>query len=190
LVRRRLRQDLVDPGAMLATIHELDSGLRIGLRLTRPSDAPRVRAFLERLSADTRLKRFFMSTPTIDEKSVNHFTFYNPRERIVVAATAPLAGVEEIIGLADIALVETGVAELGIVVDDEHQRHGVGGALIEAVASLAAAHGATHLRAELLDHNRPMIRLLERFGRTVQTMEDGHIVALTRLPLRRGRRAA
>lgn len=175
---------------MLATIHELDSGLRIGLRLARPSDAPRVRAFLERLSRETRLKRFFMAMPEIDERTVNHFTFYNPRERIVVAATAPLAGVEEVIGLADIALVDTGVADLGIVIDDEHQGQGVGTALIEAVASLAAAHGATHIRAEMLDHNRPMRRLLERLGRTVQTMEDGHVLAYTRLPLRSERRAA
>jgi RimJ/RimL family protein N-acetyltransferase len=175
---------------MLATVHELRSGLRIGLRLTRPSDAPRVRSFLERLSPDTRVKRFFMAMPEIEERTVNHFTFYNPRERVVVAATAPLAGVEEVIGIADIALVDTGVAELGIVVDDEHQGEGVGGALIEAVASLAAAHGATHLRAELLEHNRAMIRLLERLGRTVQTMEEGHILAYTRLPLRAERRAA
>jgi acetyltransferase len=175
---------------MLATVHDLDKGLRIGLRLTRPSDAPRVRAFLERLSRDTRQKRFFMAMPEVNERTVHYFTFYNPRERIVVAATAPLAGVEEIVGVADIALVDTGVAELGIVVDDEHQRQGVGGALIEAIASLAAAHGATHLRAELLDHNRPMIRLLERLGRTVQTVENGHILAYTRLPLRGDRRAA
>jgi acetyltransferase len=175
---------------MLGTIHELPSGLRIGLRLTRPSDAPRVRAFLERLSADTRRKRFFMAMPHVGERTVAHFTFYNPRERIVLAATAPLAGIEEIIGLADIALVDTGVAELGIVVDDEHQRSGVGGALIEAASSLAATSGATHLKAEMLDHNRPMVRLLERLGHTVQTMEDGHIRAYTRLPLRADRRAA
>lgn len=175
---------------MLAGVHELDSGLRIGLRLTRPSDAPRVRAFLERLSSETRVKRFFMAMPEIEERTVTHFTFYNPRERIVVAATAPLAGVEEVIGLADIALVDTGVAELGIVVDDEHQKRGVGGALLEAVSSLAAAAGATHLRAELLEHNKPMIRLLERLGRTVQTMQDGHVLAYTRLPLRAERRAA
>lgn len=190
MVRRRLRQDLLDPGAMLGTVHELDGGLHIGLRLTRPSDAPRVRAFLERLSPEARLKRFFMAMPEIEERTVNHFTFYNPRERIVLAATAPLAGIEEIVGIADIVLVDTGVAELGIVVDDEHRGRGIGRALIEAVASFAAANGATHLRAELLDHNVPMLRLLQRLGRTVQTMEHGHILAYTRLPLRGERRAA
>jgi GNAT superfamily N-acetyltransferase len=175
---------------MLATLHELDSGLRIGLRLTRPSDAPRVRSFLERLSPDARLKRFFVALPEIDERTVHHFTFYNPRERLVVAATAPVAGVEAIVGLADIALVDTGVGELGIVVDDDHQGQGIGRALIEAAASLAAAHGATHLRAELLDHNEPMMRLLQHLGRTVQTVEDGRVLAYTRLPLRAERHAA
>jgi RimJ/RimL family protein N-acetyltransferase len=175
---------------MLATIHELPSGLRIGLRLTRPSDAPRVRSFLERLSPETRLKRFFMAMPECDERTVSHFTFYNPRERIVIAATAPVAGVEAIVGMTDIALVDTGVADLGIVVDDEHQGQGVGQALIEAASSLAASHGATHLRAEMLDHNAPMLRLMQRLGRTVQTFEDGHILAYTRLPLRAERTRA
>jgi RimJ/RimL family protein N-acetyltransferase len=175
---------------MLATLHELDGGLRIGLRLMRPSDAPRVRSFLERLSPDARLKRFFASMPEIDERTVQHFTFYNPRERLVLAATAPVAGVEAIVGLADIALVDTGVGELGIVVDDDHQGQGIGRALIEAAASLAASHGATHLRSELLDHNEPMMRLLQRLGSTVQTVEDGHVLAYTRLPLRAERRAA
>jgi RimJ/RimL family protein N-acetyltransferase len=127
---------MLDPGAMLGTIHELASGLRISIRLTRPSDAPRVRAFLERLSPEARLTRFLVPMPEIEESTVNHFTFYNPRERLVLAATAPLAGVEEIVGMADIVLVDTGVAELGVVVDDEHQGQGVGRALTEAVASL------------------------------------------------------
>jgi acetyltransferase len=181
---------MLDPGGMLGNIHELPGGLRVSLRLTRPSDAPRVRAFLERLSRETRLRRFLMAMPEIEERTVNHFTFYNPRERVVLAATAPLAGVEEIVGIADIALVDTGVAELGVVVDDEHQGQGVGRALTEAVASFAAAHGATHVRADMLEHNQPMLRLLEGLGRTVQTMEDGHILAYTRLPLRGERRAA
>jgi len=99
---RRPNRDLTDPGAMLGTLHELAGGLRIGLRLTRPSDAPRVRAFLERLSPETRLRRFLVATPEIEERQVQLFTFYNPRERLVLAATAPVEGAEEIIGLADV----------------------------------------------------------------------------------------
>jgi len=42
----------------------------------------------------------------------------------------------------------------------------------------------------MLDHNRAMARLLQRLGHTVQTVEDGHVLAYTRLPLRTDRRAA
>ena len=52
------RQDLIDPGAMLASTHELDDGSRVRLRLTRPTDLPKIEVFLEGLSADTRARRF------------------------------------------------------------------------------------------------------------------------------------
>jgi RimJ/RimL family protein N-acetyltransferase len=91
--------------------------------------------------------------------------------------------------LADVGLAETGVAELGILVDEEHQGHGVGEALGESLARLAASYGATHLRAEMLDHNEPMLRLMQRLGKTVETVEDGHRLVYTRLPMR-ARRAA
>jgi hypothetical protein len=63
--------------------------------------------------------------------------------------------------------------------------------LSEAVASVALQRGATRLKAEMLDGNRPMVRLLERLGRTVRTVEDGRSVAYTRLRQSgRGRSAA
>ncbi|MGZ4202671.1 MAG: N-acetyltransferase family protein, partial [Thermoleophilaceae bacterium] len=76
-----------------------------------------------------------------------------------------------------------------IVVDEEHQRQGVGEALLESLARLAATYGATHLKAEMLDYNEPMLRLMQDLGHTVETVEDGHRIAYTRLPLR-ARRAA
>src|SRR2546421_205308 len=81
--------------------------------------------------------------------------------------------------------VAPGLAEIGIVVDDENQGRGLGKVLSEAVASLALQRGATRLKAEMLDGNAPMLRLLERLGRTVRTVEDGRSVAYTRLSQRR-----
>lgn len=120
---------------------------------------------------------------------MRHFTFYDPRERLVVAATVPQAGVEELVGLADVVLLETGLAELAVVVGDQHQALGVGTLLAEAIASLSAQQGATHVKAEVLGENRAMIRLMERLGPTMRSVEDGTSVAYTRLP-ERTRRAA
>ncbi len=178
-----------DPGTLLSTVHTVGSELRVRLRLARPSDAQRLQEFLDGLSADSRHRRFFVSTPRISETLVRHFTFYDPRERLVVAAVTMVDHREQIVGLADVALVETGMAELGLVVGDELQGEGIGKLLTEAIAALAARQGATHLRAELLEGNEPMQALLRRIGRTVQTVEDGVSVAITRLPATR-RRAA
>jgi acetyltransferase len=175
---------LTDSGTLLATAHSLDGGLRARLRLTRPSDARSVRAFLERLSPETRQRRFLSPMPRVTRGVVDHFTFYDPRERLVLAATTLGEGGEEVIGLGDVSFVSTGIAEIGLVVVEEHQDRGIGGLLTEAIASLALARGATHLKAEMLDSNPAVLALLGEIGRTVRTIEDGRSVAYTKLPAR------
>jgi RimJ/RimL family protein N-acetyltransferase len=174
----------VDAGALLAATHELSDGTRARLRLARPSDVPRVRGFLEALSPETRRLRFFTPMPSISESTVRHFTFYDPRERLVVAALGSVHGREEIVGLADVSLHETGLGELGIVVSDAFQHKGVGRLLIEAAASLSLRRGATHLKAECLDENTPMLKLMRGLGTTMVEAGQGHVVAHTRLPAR------
>ena len=181
---------LVDPGALLASTHELADGTRVRLRLTRPSDAALVRDFLERLSPESRTRRFLSPMPVVPESTIRHFTFYDPRERVTLAATKPLDGTECIVGLADAAFLETGLAEIGIVVADDHQGAGLGACLSEAVASFAIKRGATHLKAQMLAGNAPMLRLFERLGRTVRTMEDGTSTAYVRLRADRRRTRA
>jgi GNAT superfamily N-acetyltransferase len=175
---------------MLSKTHELDDGARVRLRLTRPSDARLVRSFFERLSPETLASRFLASAPEVPDSTVRHFTFYDPRERLSLAATMPIDGSEQIVGLADAAFLATGLAEVGVVVQDENQGQGLGKVLSEAVASVALQRGASRLKVEMLDGNPAMLRLLERLGRTVRTVEDGRSVAYTRLQHGRRRRAA
>jgi GNAT superfamily N-acetyltransferase len=160
---------------MLSATHELDDGSRVRLRLTRPTDLARIEAFLGRLRQESLVRRF---------------AFSDPRERLTLAATRPGEGGEEIIGLADVALQPAGIAEIGVVVDDESQGVGLGKRLSEAVATLAIQRGATHLKAELREDHEAMMQLLHRLGRTVSTIEDGTTVAYTRLPAARARNVA
>lgn len=184
-----ITERLVDPGTLMATTHAAGGDLRVRLRLTRPSDGPAVRSFLERLSPETRNRRFLHAMPHVPETIVHRFTFYDPRRRLVVVATSFEAGAHEIVGLADVAHLETGLAEIAVVVDDNRQGRGVGKLLTEATAALAIQQGATHLKADLLEHNAAMLRLMERLGRTTRTYHDGVAAVFTRLPTR-GRRAA
>jgi hypothetical protein len=91
---------------LLASTYELPDGTRVRLRLARPTDLPLVYDFLGRLWPDE----------PIDPDVLRYFTFYDPRERKVVAATLPAEGSERIVGLADCELVVEddldGLAEL------------------------------------------------------------------------------
>jgi len=184
MARRTTDTRLADSGTLLATTHRLDGGLQVRLRLTRPNDARCVREFLERLAPETRQRRFLSPMPRVTQAVVDHFTFYDPRERLVIAATMPGAGGEEVVGLGDVSFVATGIAEIGMVVEEEHQSHGIGRLLAEAIASLALSRAATHLKAEMLDSNPAVLKLLGSIGRTVRTIEDGRAVAYAKLPAR------
>jgi hypothetical protein len=110
----------MDPGALLATTHDA-GGLRVKLRLARPSDALRLRGFLE------------SHAPRLASRA-REFTLYDPRERLVVVATAPLEGVEEIVGLAD--LRAPAVRRPLVVVDDRAPSHAVRRLLRQAAGAL------------------------------------------------------
>lgn len=179
-----------DPGTLLATTHALPTGERVQLRLTRPSDVSLVESFLAGLSPATRQLRFFSASPEVPPRMVRHFTFYDPRERIVIAAILQVEGYPRIVGLGDLAVLETGLAELGLVVDDDLQGRGLGSLVGEALAWLAAQRGATHVKAEMLEHHPAMARVMARVGTTVRTVEDGHPVVYARLDGLRAHRAA
>jgi GNAT superfamily N-acetyltransferase len=128
-----------------------------------------------------------------DHSLVDHreLTFYDPRRRLVVAAAAPGPGSpEEIVGVADVELMETGLAQISLLVDDEHQTKGIGRLMSEAIAHMAVQRGATHLRASLAQPNPAIEALLERIGPTVRVVEGGQTSAYTRLPALAGRRVA
>lgn len=169
------------PGALIGTVSVVD-GLRIGLRLARPSDTPRVRAFLERLSPETRRRRFGMPQPKVSASLVRHFTFPDPRRRMIVVATAPLEGTERMVGMADAAFVRPELAEIAFVVADELQGRGVGHLLAEAASALAARRGAKRLKADISGGGAAALAVMRGLGPTVSSWEDGSTVAYTTVP--------
>lgn len=183
---------LADPGALLATVHQLDSGLMVRLRLTRPSDRDRVGAFLADLSDESLHARFGPGGPSPADRDA--LTYYHPLERVVIAAAAA-PGLDDtpgeaIVGIVDISLHATGVADLGMLVHDDHQTQGIGRLMSEVAAQTAIQRGATHLRADMPQDNPVIVNLLKRIGPTVKVLERDLVAAYTHLPALRRRSAA
>jgi hypothetical protein len=106
---------------MLASTHELHDGSRVRLRLTRPTDVGKIESFLG------------------DSVGARRLAFYDPRERLFVAASMPGAGGEEIVGIAEAVLQDGRPAEVGTFLLDELADAGLGELLAGVVASLSAS---------------------------------------------------
>jgi hypothetical protein len=108
---------LLDLGALLATSYSLADGSRVRIRLARPTDLPLVAEFLAGDAAPS-------------DELLRRFTFYDPRERVVLAATMLDGGQERIVALGDAAFDD--MPE--VVVDDDMERRGVADLMADAVA--------------------------------------------------------
>ena len=108
----------LDLGALLATSYEIEGDRRVRLRLARPSDVPLVTEFLAGGSGGA------------PRELVRRFTFYDPRERVVLAATMLADGRERIVALGDAAF--TDLPE--VVLDDELEDTALADLMTEAVA--------------------------------------------------------
>ena len=115
--------------ALLAETHALPDGNRVRLRLTRPSDADLVHDFLERVAASSELR-------------VRHLTFYDPRRRLVLAATLPVDGRECIVGMVDAAFHRGGERTVEVLTPAEPRDEALEELLRSAGDSLAERHAA------------------------------------------------
>ena len=69
-----------------------------------------------------------------------------------------------VVALASCRAVDEGVAELGILVEDEWQRRGVGGDLLGELVAYAARTGLRALQAQVLAEQPWIVGLLRRHG--------------------------
>jgi hypothetical protein len=117
--------DGVDPGALLARTYELPAGPRVRLRLARRSDRRGLGELLE--------QRGIEPSPLELERLVR----YDPRRRLSICATAPIAGTETVVGVGTIELAGP-EAEPDTLVVDERLTEGLGELLRAALVSRAA----------------------------------------------------
>jgi acetyl coenzyme A synthetase (ADP forming)-like protein len=152
----------------------LRDGSTARVRVTDAGDASRVGDFLRLLSPDSRALRF---CGAVSEQSL-------PREaeRLVGAAggavglVATVGGAGRIIGHAmfvGLGGVNSEVAEVALVIADEHQGQGLGTILLGQLAQIAAGHGVRSFTADVLAHNRRMLHAFRESGFPVTITSDG-----------------
>jgi RimJ/RimL family protein N-acetyltransferase len=138
-------------------------GEPITIREIRADDHERLRDHHERLSPESRYRRFLAAKPRLSAADARYLVEVDGCDHFALVATVPDGGAERIVAVARyIRLPENReVAELAIVVNDDFQGQGMGADLIRRLADAAVQRGVRRFRATMLSDNLAIHRLLE-----------------------------
>lgn len=149
-------------------------------RSARPEDCDAVRAFLERLSPDSRWLRYHAPAPLIRGWMVDAVVKADHEHREALIALMN----DTIVGVAEWGRIDTDdpVADVGVVVDECCRRRGIARELLTRLAASGRAHGIETFEATVLSTNRPTIALTQSVAPLRTVTFDGPTIAVT-IPL-------
>jgi nucleotide-binding universal stress UspA family protein/GNAT superfamily N-acetyltransferase len=161
------------------TTLRLGDGTRVHVRPIRPDDREAVAAGFERLSPESRYRRFFSPVPHLTSRELDYLTQVDHHDHEALVATD-----EEGKGIAVARFVRVGddVAEPAIVVADDWQRRGLARGLLDALAQRAREEGVHHFRAPVLATNEAAIRVRSGLGETTRTPLGREVELTVALP--------
>lgn len=139
-----------------------------GSILIRPAtldDTDRMLDFSSRLSRRTIAFRMLGPVVMMDRETTARFLDTDHHDRLVLFATLD----DDVIGVADYTRSQPGSdrAAIGFIIDDSHQRRGLGGLLLEHLAAAARDRSIAVFEADVLADNVAMQRTLQSSGYSV-----------------------
>lgn len=144
----------------------LRDGTLVVIRPILASDVVRVRDGFERLSPESRYRRFMSVVDELSDEQVHHLTNVDHEDHMAWVALDPLDPGRRGLGVARYVRVvnEPSVAEAAVTVVDPHQGRGLGSVLLGVLALSALRNGIRTFRAFVLQANAPMLAILRDLG--------------------------
>jgi GNAT superfamily N-acetyltransferase len=162
----------------------LPDGAELLVRPIRPSDKRLLAEGFERLSPESRYRRFFRPLDSLSQRDLEYLTEIDHHDHEALVATHPGSG--ELVGVTRyVRGPEPHQAEVSVAVGDPWQRRGVATLLLERLTERARAAGITHFVALVLRENREAISMLEHLvpGHAgPRSSASGHLELLIELP--------
>jgi GNAT superfamily N-acetyltransferase len=152
------------PEATRTLSTRLDDGREVHVRPLRALDRDAYLETFERVGAESRYLRFFGPKPTLTPSEVRYFTEVDHHDHEALVAYDALSGAG--LGVARFIRDRTDptLADIGMLVVDAAQGHGVGTALLRRLMERAREEGIERFRGDVLEQNRPMLAMLRRGG--------------------------
>lgn len=162
---------------------EIRDGSEVDLRPIQPDDKEALADAFDRLSAESRYRRFFAPLNRLSATDLRYLTEldHSNHEAIVAfdSATDETAGVARYVRSP-----EPTIAEVAVTVIDDWQGRGLATALLERLVERAREEGITHFVAVILEENEAAIELFESLAANEPSprRKDGNLELLIELP--------
>jgi len=159
----------------------LEDGTDVQLRLLRPEDRDRLRRGFQKLSEETRYRRFLGPKSKLTDRELEYLVDIDQVNHIAIAAESidanrdPVeAGLARAVRLHDVR----SAAEAAVTVADELQALGLGRILLDRLVDASKEREIDTFRATLFAQNQPMQRLLREVGDARIIEREGPVVTL------------
>jgi acetyl coenzyme A synthetase (ADP forming)-like protein len=150
----------------------LRDGTTAHIRPARPEDQAALRAFFERLSPESRRRRFFSASLPGPELLASLCDSSDPRSALTLLVTRAGDGPALIIATGSYLAKNNHTAEVAFAVEEELHGKGLGTLLLERLALLAVRHGFTRFWAVTHADNRAMLSVFRDSGFAVEERTD------------------
>lgn len=172
--------------ARRTTVVALRDGTRVQLRPIVPEDKANLVAGFERLSAESRYRRFMAPIEELSAEMLAHLTEIDYVDHFawiafdIDAPGRPGVGVARYVRMPG----EPDVAEAAVTVIDDYHGRGLGTILLEALGAVALENGIRRFRGYALGENVPLRELLEPLGARIEHDSPGVVRLEVDLPPR------
>jgi RimJ/RimL family protein N-acetyltransferase len=162
---------------------QLRDGEQIVVRPIRPDDRAELAAGMDRLSPESRYRRFFTPASQLSASQLRYLTEVDHHDHEALVAVQPETG--HGIGVARFVRspADRELAEVAVAVADSWQGRGVATALLDRLTERARDEGIRRFSAEILAENQPMLELIDEVGQvTVKHRDHGSLEVEVELP--------
>lgn len=143
---------------------ELRDGSHGELRVLRPSDRAELYAAFQRLSPESRYRRFFTDQVDLSPEMLDYLTQLDGYDHFAIVAHRPSLDLKSDVGIGVARFIrnkrEPHIAEAAITVTDEAQGLGLGRLLLTRLREAALEREVTVFRTSLLGTNDAMAKLV------------------------------
>jgi RimJ/RimL family protein N-acetyltransferase len=161
----------------------LKDGRRILFRPITPDDKELLRVGVERLSPESRYRRFFSPIAHLSDDQLAYLTEIDYLDHFAwIGVLGDAEGEGVAVGRWVRDPDQRDSAEAAVTVADDFQGQGIGSALLVLLARTAIERGLKRFTLEVLGDNEPMLALMEHVGAIIDRREGGVIFMHVPLP--------